>query len=91
MIYVLMLVCCGYRKVGKMKKIVLMNNVYGYRKRKKLTQKGLADLIGTSRETISYIERGDFHTASIKLCLLISIALDCDINDLFWLEVVENG
>lgn len=72
-----------------MKRIVLKNNVYGFRKKKKLTQQKLAELVGTSRETIGYIEKGDFHTASVKLCLIIAIVLDCDINDIFWLEVEE--
>lgn len=50
---------------------------------KDLTQQGLADAIGVSRQTISAIEKGDYNP-TIKLCLAICRALDKTLDDLFW-------
>ena len=42
---------------------------------KDLTQQGLADAIGVSRQTISAIEKGDYNP-TINLCIAICKTLD---------------
>ena len=50
---------------------------------KDLSQQGLADLVGVSRQTINSIEKGDYNP-TIKLCLAICRALDKTLDELFW-------
>lgn len=50
---------------------------------KDLSQQGLADLVGVSRQTINAIEKGDYNP-TIKLCLAICHALDRTLDELFW-------
>lgn len=64
-------------------KLVLKNRISIYRKEKKLNQTELANMIGTSRQTVSYIENATY-TPSIKLALLISLALDVEVEKLFY-------
>lgn len=52
---------------------------------KDLTQQGLADLVGVSRQTINAIEKGDYNP-TIILCIRICKALDKTLDDLFWEE-----
>lgn len=68
--------------------LVLCNNVSFYRKRKNYTEEKLADLVGTTRFTISSIECGK-HNPSLRIALLISIALEVDINKLFYFEQLD--
>ncbi len=68
-----------------MKKLTLGNNLKEYRTAKKLSQEELARLIGTTRQTIISIEKKQF-TPTTKLALLLSVALDCKVEDLFYLE-----
>ncbi len=49
-----------------------------------LTQQGLADAVGCSRQTIHSIEAGKF-VPSVELALLIARALNCKVEDLFQL------
>ena len=49
------------------------------------TQIELARLVGVTRQTIGFIEKGEF-SPSVTLSLKLACALDCDINELFWLE-----
>ena len=49
-----------------------------------LTQEGLADRVGVTRQTIIAIEKLKF-VPSVKLALEIASALDVPIHDLFWL------
>lgn len=55
---------------------------------KDLSQQGLADLAGVSRQTINAIEKGDYNP-TIKLCCAICRALDKTLDDLFWEEDTE--
>lgn len=71
------------------KKLVLKNCVGYWRKQKGLTQAGLAEKIGTRRETIQYIEKGDMHTTSIYFALLISIVLEKEICELWWFDMED--
>ena len=50
---------------------------------KGLSQQGLADLAGVSRQTINAIEQGDYNP-TIRLCIAICGALDRTLDDLFW-------
>ncbi len=50
-----------------------------------LTQQGLADRVGVTRQTMNAIEKGDYNP-SIKLCIAICKVLHQTLNDLFWEE-----
>lgn len=68
--------------------LILCNNVTFYRKLRNLTESDLASLTGTTRRTISCIECGK-HNPSLKLGMLISVALDIEINKLFYFEDIN--
>jgi len=50
-----------------------------------LTQQGLADAVGVTRQTIGLIEAGEYNP-TIKLCLLLAKATNKSLDDLFWIE-----
>lgn len=50
-----------------------------------LTQQGLADRVGVTRQTMNAIEKGDYNP-SIRLCVVICRVLHQTLNDLFWEE-----
>ena len=52
---------------------------------KDISQEGLANIVGVSRQTIGMIEAGKFNP-SLKLCIAICKALDVTLNDIFWEE-----
>jgi len=52
---------------------------------KDITQTGLAETVGVTRQTILLIERGDYNP-SVKLCIAICKALGKTLNELFWEE-----
>jgi len=52
---------------------------------KGLSQQGLADALGISRQTINAIEKGDYNP-TIRLCIGICRVLGLTLNDLFWEE-----
>ncbi len=52
---------------------------------KDLSQKGLADAVGVTRQTISAIESGNYNP-TINLCISICRVLDQTLNDIFWEE-----
>ena len=58
------------------------------RTEKGLSQQGLADALGVSRQTINAIEKGDYNP-TIRLCIGICRVLGLTLNDLFW-ETEEN-
>ena len=55
---------------------------------KGLSQQGLADALGVSRQTIIAIEKGDYNP-TIRLCIGICRVLGLTLNDLFWPEEEE--
>ena len=65
------------------KELILKNNLKEIRNAKNLSQEELAKLVGTSRQTIISIEKGIFNP-SVKLALLISIALETPVENLFF-------
>lgn len=48
-----------------------------------LSQQGLADRLGVSRQTVNAIENGDYNP-TVRLCVGICKALGVTLNDLFW-------
>lgn len=65
------------------KELVLCNNLKDIRKCKGFSQEQLAELVGTTRQTIIAIEKGVFNP-SAKLALILCTALDCKFEDLFY-------
>lgn len=64
-------------------KLVLQNNLKATRIAHSYSQEKLAELVGTTRQTIIAIEKQIFNPTA-KLALLLCIALDCKFEDLFY-------
>jgi len=60
------------------------------RLQKGLKQESLAGVIGVTRQTIIAIEKGKF-VPSVKLALELAKALDQPLEEVFWLEVSQEG
>lgn len=67
---------------------MLKNRLKELRARHSYTQVELAKRVGVTRQTIGFIEKGEF-SPSVTLSLKLARELVCDINELFWLEGVE--
>lgn len=65
--------------------LVLKNKLKVARAEKDLSQEGLANLVGVSRQTINSIETGKFYPTA-KLALLLCIALDKKFEDVFYFD-----
>lgn len=63
-----------------------MNNVRTFRRNLKLSQLDLAKKIQVSRQTINLIEN-DKYNPSLDLCIKIALALNTDLNTLFWVDI----
>ncbi len=63
--------------------LILKNNIKDFRKQKGISQDELAQKVGTTRQTIIAIEKGQFNP-SAKLALLICYALDTTFENLFY-------
>ena len=63
--------------------LVLKNNLKELRKQKNFSQDELAQKVGTTRQTIIAIEKGQFNP-SAKLALLLCYALDTAFENLFY-------
>ena len=59
------------------------NKIREARKEKKMSQEELANMIGTTRQTIISIEKEQF-SPSARLALLICVALDKNFEELFY-------
>ncbi|MBC3135071.1 MULTISPECIES: helix-turn-helix transcriptional regulator [Staphylococcus] len=59
------------------------NNIKYYRKMLNLSQEELSIRVNVTRQTISLIELGKYNP-TLKLCIDIALALDADLNSLFW-------
>ena len=69
-----------------MKDFKVMNRVKLIRvEQGRLTQGELAQLIGVTRQTMNLIEAQKYNP-TIKVCLLLSKALDTPLDELFWME-----
>jgi len=67
---------------------MLRNRVKELRARHNFSQSDLANRVGVTRQTISFIEKGDF-SPSITLSLKLAKELRVGVQDLFWLEEEE--
>lgn len=65
------------------KSLILNNKLKEYRQKKGFSQQELAEMIGTTRQTIISIEKSTF-CPSAKLALLLCTALDCKFEELFY-------
>ena len=65
----------------------LKNKLKEFRQRAGLTQTQLAETVGSSKNTISSIETGQF-CPTAYLAALLCIALECKFEDLFYFEEV---
>lgn len=63
----------------------LKNHLKEYRARLKVNQQQMGALVGTSRQTISQIERGDY-SPSITLALKLAKACNVTVEDIFEYE-----
>lgn len=63
--------------------LILKNNLKTFRQEKNMTQSDLAKKVGTTRQTIISIEKGEFYP-SAKLALLICYALDVKFEEMFF-------
>lgn len=64
-------------------KLILRNRLKETRTEKGLSQAQLAEMVGVSRNTISFIEVGQFNPTA-KLALILCIALDKRFEELFY-------
>lgn len=67
------------------KTLILKNNLKDLRTQKGFSQEELAQLVGTTRQTIIAVEKGTFNP-SAKLALLLCTALDTKFENLFYFE-----
>lgn len=61
------------------------NNLRKIRKKKRLSQQKLGEVLGVSRQTINSIENGKYNP-SLELALLMIEYFEVEIHDLFYLE-----
>ena len=66
----------------------MRNSLKSERKRKKITQEQLAEMVGVSRQSINAIERGKY-TPSTTLALKISEIFNTSVNKIFELEASD--
>ena len=64
---------------------MLRNRVKELRARYGYTQSELGKQVEVTRQTIAFIEKGEF-SPSITLALKLAAALKVDVGELFWLE-----
>lgn len=64
---------------------MLRNRVKELRARHGFSQSELANRVGVTRQTIGFIEKGDF-SPSITLSLRLAMHLQISVDELFWLE-----
>lgn len=76
---------CGDDLITMKSHLLLKNRVHEFRVKKGLSQSDLAKLVGSSRNTISSIETGQF-SPSAYLAAILCAALDCKFEDLFYLD-----
>ena len=69
-------------------KMPLRNHLKEYRVRLDVNQQQMGQLVGTSRQTISQIERGDY-SPSVTLALKIAKVCNAKVEDIFQYEEEE--
>ena len=68
-----------------MDELIFKNKIKDYREKSSFSQQKLADIVGTTRQTIIAIEKGTF-SPTAKLAYLLCIALNTKFEDLFYFE-----
>ena len=68
----------------------VLTNLPAIRGERGLTQQGLAELLGVSRQTINSIERGRFEP-SLSLALKAAGLLRLPVETLFWLNAADGA
>ncbi len=68
--------------------LILKNHLKEFRQKKGYSQQELAKIVGSSRNTISSIETGQF-CPTAYLAYLLCLALDCKFEDLFYFDKGE--
>lgn len=66
----------------------LINRLKEHRSRLNINQQELGLLVSVSRQTISLIERGDYHP-SVLLAIKIAAVFECSVEDVFTYEKGE--
>nr|WP_144923043.1 helix-turn-helix transcriptional regulator [Paenibacillus bovis] len=69
---------------------MLRNRVKELRTRHGFSQTELANRVGVTRQTIGFIEKGEF-SPSITLSLRLAKELQIKVDELFWLEGEDAG
>lgn len=67
---------------------MLKNRIRELRARHHLTQSELARLIGVTRQTIGFMEKGDY-APSVVLALKIARVFQIPVEEIFWLELTD--
>lgn len=67
----------------------LYNDLKAMRENRELSQTELGKLCGVSRQTISSIERGDYHP-SVVLALKLAELFETSVETIFWVKENEN-
>jgi putative transcriptional regulator len=67
---------------------MLRNRVKELRARYSFSQSELGNRVGVTRQTIGFIEKGEF-SPSITLALKLATELQIKVDELFWLEGEE--
>lgn len=67
---------------------MLKNRVRELRARFQFTQGELAKRVGVTRQTIAFVEKGEF-APSVTLALKITKEFECTVEEVFWLEEEE--
>ena len=65
--------------------LLLKNEVYKFRKQRKMTQEDLAKRVGVTRQTIISIEQGKY-IASLPLALKIAKTFEMPVEEIFMVE-----
>ncbi len=69
--------------------LALKNKIKEKRKQMKYTQTEFAQMVGTTKNTISALETGQF-APSAYLAAIMCTVLECKFEDLFYLETEED-
>lgn len=68
-----------------MSELVFKNKVKEWREKQGISQTKLAEMVGSTRQTIISIEKGTF-SPTARLAYLLCLALDAKFEDLFYFE-----
>ena len=61
------------------------NSIHDHRVKKDMTQEGLAEAVGVTRQTVIALEKGNY-TPSVALALKLAKIFKCHVEDLFTLS-----